>query len=63
MGRKSKRSRQVSAKQQALAKSSAEQESSSSASDYELKDDSFSDDEIMIVEVELNAFELMLQSG
>ena len=56
MGSKSKRSRQVLAQQWALAKSSAEQESSSSASDCEFKDAILSDDEIMIVEVELNAF-------
>ena len=63
MGRKSKRSRQVSAQQRALAKESDEQESSYSASDSELNDASLSDDEIIIFEVELNSFELMLQSG
>ena len=63
MGRKSKRSRQVLAHQWALAKASADQESSSSASDSELKDASLSDDKIMIVEFELNSFELMPQSG
>ena len=60
MGSKSKWSCQVSEKQQDLAKISAEKESYSSASDSELKYASLSDDEIMIVEVELNAFELML---
>ena len=50
------------AQQQDLAKSSGEQESSSSASDSEFNNASLSDDDIMIVEVELNAFELMLQS-
>ena len=61
MGRKSKRSCKVSVQQRALAKASSEHESSSSASDSEFKDASLYDDEIMIVEVELNAFELMLQ--
>ena len=56
MGRKYKRSRQVSAQKWALAKASAEQEIYSSASDSELKDDSLSDDKIMIVKVELNYF-------
>ena len=56
MGRKSKQSRQVLAQQRALAKASAEKESSSSDSDSELKDDILSDDDIMIVKVELNAF-------
>ena len=50
MGRKSKQSRQVLAQKWALNKASAEQESSSSASDYILKDASLYDDEIMIVE-------------
>ena len=63
MGRKSKQSRQVLAQQRALAKATSEQESSSSASDSELKDASFSDDDTIIVEVGLNDFELMLQSG
>ena len=49
--------------QRALAKASAEQESSSSASDSELKDASLYYEEIMIVQVELNAFEVMLESG
>ena len=63
MGRKSKPSRQVLAQQRALAKASAEQEISPIASDSELKDASFSDDDTIIVEVGLNGFELMLQSG
>ena len=63
MGRKLKQSRQVLAQQRAPAKVSAEQESSSSASDSELKYPSLSDDEIVIVEVELNDFELMIKSG
>ena len=63
MGRKSKRSRQVLVQQRALSKASAEQEISSSASDSEWKDAGLSDDEIMIVEVELNTFELMLRLG
>ena len=50
------------AQQQAYSKASAEQEISSSASYSELKDASLSDDDIMIFEVELNAFALMLQS-
>ena len=49
--------------QQALDKASAERESSSSASAYELKYASLSDDDIMVVEVELNYFEFILQSG
>ena len=56
MGRKSKRSRQFLVQRQVLSKASAEQESSSSASDYELKDASFSDDKIVIFKVELNDF-------
>ena len=51
MGRKLQRSCQVPAQQRALAKATAEQESSSSASDSEFKDASLSDDKIMIVEV------------
>ena len=49
MGSKPKQSRQLLAQQRALDKFSAEQESSSSASDSELKDASLSDDEIVIV--------------
>ena len=63
MGSKCLRSRQVLAQQQALAKASDQQESFSSASDSELKDASLSYDEIMIIEVESNDFELMIQSG
>ena len=59
---KLKQSHQVLVQQWALAKASSEQESYSSTSDSELNDASLSDDNIMIVEVELNAFELMLQS-
>ena len=57
-----KRSCQASAQQRDLSKASAKQESYSSASDSELKDASLSDDKIMIVEGELNDFELMLNS-
>ena len=56
MGRKSKQRRQVLAQQRALSKSSAEQESFSSAFDSELKGASFSDEKVMIIEVKLNAF-------
>ena len=63
MRREYKQSCQVLEQQWALSKSSAEQESSSIASDSELKDASLYDDETMIVEVKLNAFELMLHSG
>ena len=61
MGSKLKQRCQVLAQQRALTKDSAEQESSSSACNSELKYASLSDDEIIIFEVEWNAFELMLQ--